>query len=83
MKTDKAEYPQIQQSILQFLFDRARATTFGDIVKLVGKPESEARYHCDVLVSQRVIAGESVRVGSQIVGGYVITAAGRKRIMEQ
>jgi DNA-binding Lrp family transcriptional regulator len=83
MKPDKTEYPKIQQSILQFLFDQAKATTFTAIVNLVNKPESEVRYHCDVLAGQQVITGESVRVGSGFVGGYVITAAGRKRIMEQ
>lgn len=83
MKPDKSEYPKIQQAILQFLFDEAKATAFSAIVALINKPESETRYHCDVLATQQVIAGQNVKVGTQFVSGYVITAAGRKRIMEQ
>ena len=80
---NKDEYKKIQRDILQFLFDKGRAATFGEITTVTKKAESETQYHCDVLREQGVIEPHSVPAGSSSVRGYIITVAGRKAIMEQ
>ena len=83
MSADKAEYKELQGKILKLLFDNAKPTSFGDILKLTGKPKGETEYHCDVLTEQRLIQSASVPVGDRFLDGFAITVLGRKTIMEQ
>jgi hypothetical protein len=84
MSADKTEYKKIQGQILKHLFDKAKAEKFTEITALTKNPESEAQYHCDVLTEQGFIAAQRVSIGGgHTVAGYVITALGRKEVMEQ
>ena len=84
MSADKTEYKKIQGEILQFLFDNGGSATFKGIADLTKKPESEAQYHCDVLIEHGAIKPVSVKISrSSFTNGFEITALGRKTIMEQ
>jgi DNA-binding Lrp family transcriptional regulator len=83
MSANKEEYVKIQGEILKFLFDNAKATTFGEISDLTKKPKSETEYHLDVLKADGLIQNRFVMSGSAAVRGFEITARGRKAIMER
>ena len=82
MKPNKEEYEKIQAGIVQFLFDKAEAVSFGEVCEFTKKPESETQYHCDVLRKQRLITSKSVKAGDIFIAGYAITSEGRAVVME-
>jgi hypothetical protein len=83
MSANTDEYKKIQRVILKFLFDSATLATLDEICSLTKKPKSEAEYHCDELRVAGLIGNAQKISGGALVRGFIITAKGRKEIMEQ
>jgi hypothetical protein len=83
MKPNKEQYKEIQDKIVQHLFDEAKRVTKEDIVNLIKKPESESQYHLDVLCEKKLIEHDNIVGQHHSTPAFKITKEGRKYIMER
>ena len=86
MKLPKKEHEQAQAKILKFLFDKGEAARIEELCQVIPSPKSETEYHCDVLLEKGWIRDARLPLGMTSgegpVSGFVITAGGRKHVME-
>ena len=78
-----AEYKAIQDKIVQQLFDKATKVSEADIQKLIGKESSETEYHLEQLVAGKRIQLSNITSTGRSITAYIITAEGRKWVMEK